>query len=109
MTIGEWIKDRFGLLGYPYSESLELELCKDDLLPTANFTEEAQETLEVRLISLIPYLMAAPKSVSESGFSVTRQELANFYKFLLKKWGDKYGLSDTYGILNTIEDVTDVW
>ncbi len=109
MTVGEWIKDRLGLWGFQYFQGLELDLMKDDLYPEDLMTCGAQEKIEVRMLDLIPSLMAAPKSISESGFSITRQDLDKLYKFLLKKWGDKYGITDTYGILNTIEDVTDVW
>jgi len=108
MTIGAWIEQRFNALGYPYSEDIEAELFKDSS-PTEAFSAEAQEKVEVALFSLIPYLITMPKSVAESGFSITRQSLTDLYKALLKKWGAKYGLEDTYGILNTIEDVTDVW
>lgn len=108
MTIGEWTQKRFSLLGYPYSEDIESELFKD-LAPTDAYSSETQEKVEVALIGFIPYLINAPLSVSESGFSLTRQKLVDFYKFLLQKWGAKYGLEDTFGLLNTIEDVTDVW
>ena len=108
MTIGEWIQFRFNSLGYPYSEDIGAELFKDSS-PDEEFSAETQEKVEVALIDLIPYLMTIPKSVSEAGFSVTRQNLSDLYKALLKKWGKKYGLEDTFGILNTIEDVTDVW
>lgn len=108
MTIGEWIQLRFNSLGYPYSEDIEAELFKDSS-PNEVFSADAQEKVEVALFNLIPYLMTLPKSVSEAGFSMTRQSLTDLYKALLKKWGAKYGLEDTYGILNSIEDVTDVW
>ena len=108
MTIGAWIEQRFNSLGYPYSEDIEAELFKDSS-PSEVFSSATQEKVEVALFHLIPYLMTQPKSISESGFSITRQSLTDLYKALLKKWGAKYGLEDTYGILNTIEDVTDVW
>ena len=108
MTIGEWIRKRFEQLGYPYSEDLDCELF-NGADPDEEFSAEAQERVEVALIGTIPYLLSMPKSVSESGFSFTRQSLTDLYKALLKKWGTKYGLEDTFGILNTIEDVTDVW
>lgn len=108
MTIGEWIQRRFNSLGYPYSEDIEAELFKDSS-PDDEFSADAQEKVEVALIGMMPYLLTIPKSVSEAGFSITRQSLTDLYKALLKKWGSKYGLEDTFGILNTIEDVTDVW
>lgn len=108
MTIGVWIQSRFNLLGYPYSKDIEAELFKDSS-PNEAFSAETQEKVEVALFNLIPYLLTMPKSVSEAGFSITRQSLTDLYKALLAKWGAKYGLEDTYGILNTIEDVTDVW
>lgn len=108
MTIGEWTQERFALLGYPYTEGVEAELFRE-VNPDDSFSEELQEKVEVCLFNFIPYLLSAPLSVSESGFSLTRQKLTELYKFLLSKWGKKYGLTDSYGILNTIEDVTDVW
>lgn len=108
MTIGDWTQERFNLLGYPYSESIEAELFKD-IDSSQEYSEELQEKVEVGIFYFIPYLLNAPLSVSESGFSLTRQKLTDFYKFLLAKWGSKYDLEDTYGILNTIQDVTDVW
>lgn len=108
MTNGEWVRMRFELLGYPYSESFGDELFKD-IDPDEEFNAYGQEKMEVALIGIIPYMLSVPKSVSESGFSLTRQSLTDLYKALLAKWGKKYGLSDTFGILNTIEDVTDVW
>ncbi len=109
MTVGEWIKGRLGLWGFQYFQGIELDLLRDDLSSDDEMSDAAQEKIEVRLLDLIPVLMAAPKSVSENGFSITRQDLSTLYKFLLRKWGDKYGITDAYGILNTIEDVTDVW
>lgn len=108
ITIGEWTRQRFNLLGYPFSEDVEAELF-GEVNPDDSFSDELQEKIEVKLITFIPYLLSAPKSVSESGFTLTRQSLTDLYRFLLAKWGKKYGLTDTYGILNTIEDVTDVW
>ena len=108
MTIGEWTRQRLSLLGYVMSEDVEAELF-GEVDPSDKFTEGLQEKIEVKMISFIPYLLSAPKTVSESGFTLTRQSLTDLYKFLLAKWGKKYGLTDTYGILNTIEDVTDVW
>ena len=108
ITIGEWTRQRFNLLGFPLGEDVEAELF-GEVNPDDNFSDALQEKIEVKLISFIPYLLSAPKMVSESGFTLTRQSLADLYKFLLAKWGKKYGLTDSYGILNTIEDVTDVW
>lgn len=104
MTIGEWTQERFNLLGYPYPKGIEAELFKD-IDPGEEYSEELQEKVETGLVGIIPYLMNAPQSVSESGFSLSRQKLTELYKFLL----NKYGLDDAYGILNTIEDKTDVW
>ena len=108
ITIGEWTQQRFNLLGYPFSEDVEAELF-GEVDPADTFTDELQEKIEVKLISFIPSLLSTPLQVSESGFSLTRQKLTDLYKYLLAKWGAKYGLTDSYGIVNTLEDVTDVW
>lgn len=108
ISIGQWAEERFNLLGYPYSKGIEAEIF-EGVDPSAFFSPELQEQTEVRIFKFLPNLLCAPLSVSESGFSITRQRLIDYYKFLLRKWGDKYGLEDAYGILNTIEDVTDVW
>ena len=56
-------------------------------------------------------MLSSVKQVSEGGFSVAinTEGLKDLYLFLYRKYGDKYGLEDNFGLLNTIEDKTDVW
>lgn len=104
MTLREWARDRFALLGFNLPASLEMEIFVD-VSGDDEISVEGIETAERSIINIIPLLLAAPKSVSESGFSVTRGNLLEWYKALL----GKYNLPDSFGVLNTISDVTDLW
>lgn len=108
MIVREWIEDKFSLLGFPYSESVELAL-SDGLDPQEDVNDDVIEKLEVNLFKYLPYMMSAPQSISESGFSLSRQKLDGLYRMLLLKHKDKYNLTDMLGVLSSIEDVTDVW
>lgn len=110
MIVGEYIKESCGYWGIPYSDSLYYSLA-GDIDEHEIMTDEILEGIEVRLFHHIPMLLSGVKSVNESGFSVTLNVdgLKDLYSYLYQKYSDKYDLTDKYGILNTITDVTDAW
>lgn len=52
-------------------------------------------------------LLLTPKSISESGFSITadKDALKTYYRSLLQRTGQ----ADEYGILSQITDASDLW
>lgn len=110
MTVGNWIKESCGYWGIPYSDSLYFSLA-EDMDENETMTADDKEKIEVNLFKHIPYMLSGVSQVSESGFSMSMntEGIKGLYSYLFKKYGSKYGLTDDLGILNTIEDKTDVW
>lgn len=110
MTVCEWIKEMCGYWGIPYSNSLYISLA-GDTFEDELINDELIEKIEINLFKHIPFMLSSVKQVSEGGFSVAinTEGLKDLYLFLYRKYGDKYGLEDNFGLLNTIEDKTDVW
>ena len=90
---------KFQALGVELSsaELYELQAMAGVDLSEANVTDENIRRMSVALTEFIPALLAHPTSVSENGFSITRnvQGLKDYHAFLCRKYGVENLLDDS--------------
>lgn len=90
MQIEEYIKQRFQQAGAQLSDADLLDIMlRSNLDSEASVTSDNMAKIDVAMANFIPSLLARPKSISESGFSVSfnADGLKRWYSYLAKRYG----------------------
>lgn len=107
MTIKDYITSKFQTFGIELSEADLADISMTVSL-TDEFTQENKNDIYLALVgSVIPQLLLRPKSISESGFSISydNDALKNYYAWLC----NELGIEDTLNDISKISDASDIW
>jgi len=107
MTIKDYITSKFQTFGINLSEADLADISMTVSL-TDEFTQENKNYVYLALVgSVIPQLLLRPKSISESGFSISydNDALKNYYAWLC----NELGIEDTLNDISKISDASDIW
>lgn len=107
MTIKDYITSKFQTFGIELSEADLADISMTVSL-TGEFTQENKNDVYLALVgSVIPQLLLRPKSISESGFSISydNDALLKYYAWLC----NELGIEDTLNDISKISDASDIW
>ena len=107
MTIKDYITSKLQTFGIKLSEA-DLEDISMTVSLTDEFTQENKNDVYLALVgSVIPQLLLRPKSISESGFSISydNDALLKYYAWLC----NELGIEDTLNEISKISDASDIW
>lgn len=107
MTIKDYITSKFQSFGIELSEADLVDISMAVSL-TDEFTQDNKNDVYLAIVkNVIPQLLLRPKSISESGFSISydNDALKNYYAWLCNKLGIEDNLND----VSKISDASDIW
>lgn len=107
MTIKDYITSKFQTFGINLSEA-DLADISITVSLTDEFTQDNKNDVYLSLVgSVIPQLLLRPKSISESGFSISydNDALLKYYAWLC----NELGIEDTLNDISKISDASDIW
>lgn len=107
MTIKDYITSKFQTFGINLSEADLADISLTVSL-TDEFTQDNKNNVYLALVgSVIPQLLLRPKSISESGFSISydNDALKDYYAWLCNELGIQDNLND----VSKISDASDIW
>ena len=106
MTVKDYITSKF--------QSFDIELSEADLVDisltvslTDGFTQDNKNDVYLAITKFIPQLLLRPKSISESGFSISydNDALLRYYAWLC----NELGIEDNLNEVSKISDASDIW
>ena len=107
MTIKDYITSKFQSFGIELSEADLVDISMAVSL-TDEFTQDNKNNVYLAIVkNVIPQLLLRPKSISESGFSISydNDALKNYYDWLCNELGIQDNLND----VSKISDASDIW
>lgn len=107
MTIKDYITSKFQSFGIELSEADLVDISMAVSL-TDDFTQDNKNDVYLAIVkNVIPQLLLRPKSISESGFSISydNDALKNYYSWLCNELGIEDNLND----VSKISDASDIW
>ncbi len=107
MTVKDYITSKFQTFGIELSEADLADISMTVSL-TDEFTQDNKNDVYLALVgSVIPQLLLRPKSISESGFSISydNDALLKYYAWLC----NELGIEDTLNDISKISDASDIW
>lgn len=107
MTIKDYITSKFQSFGIELSEADLVDISMTVSL-TDEFTQDNKNDVYLAIVkNVIPQLLLRPKSISESGFSISydNDALKNYYAWLCNELGIEDNLND----VSKISDASDIW
>lgn len=107
MTVKDYITSKFQTFGIELSEADLLDISLAISLED-NFTQDNKNEVYLALVgNVIPQLLLRPKSISESGFSISydNDALLKYYAWLCNELGIEDGLND----VSKISDASENW
>lgn len=103
MTVEAYITQKFQSFGITLSEADLLDACRN-LEKDAEVTNLNYEGVLLGIRSIIPQILAHPKSISEGGMSITwdKGALLDYYNYLTKTLdvADEYGKEPSVTFIN---------
>lgn len=105
MNIGDYIREKLSIWSVSLSDELiQIELAKVNLDSSEAITGESNT--DEFFYNVIPYILSAPKSVSEGGYSVSydKEAMMMYFKMIALKLGKRDFLNS-----NTITDISNRW
>ncbi len=107
MKIKDYITSKFQTFGIELSEADLADISMTVSLAD-EFTQDNKNDVYLALVgNVIPQLLLRPKSISESGFSISydNDALKNYYEWLC----NELGIEDTLNDISKISDASDIW
>ena len=107
MTIKDYITSKFQSFGIELSEANLVDISMIVSLAD-EFTQDNKNDVYLAIVkNVIPQLLLRPKSISESGFSISydTDALKNYYAWLCNALGIEDNLND----VSKISDASDIW
>ena len=98
MTINDYIKQKFQTFGNLSEADLLDIVVSNGLNGEDEVTADNIESVSIAIAKFIPSLLARPKSINESGFSISWDMDAL-----------KYEIEDELNVISSISDASDLW
>ena len=107
MTINDYIKQKFQSFGNLSEADLLDIVVSNGLNSEDEVTEGNIESVSIAIAKFIPSLLARPKAINESGFSISwdMDALKEYYAYLC----NKYEIEDELNEISSISDASDLW
>lgn len=107
MTINDYINQKFQSFGNLSEADLLDIMLNNGLNGDDEVTLDNMEGVMVAIAKFIPSLLARPKSINESGFSISwdMDALKEYYAYLC----NKYEIDDELNVISSISDASDLW
>ena len=108
MTIKDYITSKFQTFGIQLSEADLIDISLSDNIDSeGEIDPDNKQLVDLAISGLIPQLLLRPKSISESGFSISydNDALLKYYAWLCKE----LGIEDNLNEVSKISDASDLW